>query len=252
LTRDTGVALTKEMAMNDSAGGKKISARDGSADGTVKYYKRDFWSKENLKFTHPHFRLRKSAHIINKMAQGNDCELLDVGCGPATLMKLLDDNIHYYGIDIAIHEPAPNLIEADFLETLIKFGDKQFDIVLAQGVFEYVGEFQSGKFAEISELLRPGGRFVCSYMNFGHLRKEITWPFSNIQSIPAFRESLSDYFRIERSFPVGHNRNMSAPQKKWLQAIQMHMNMNIPVISPVLASEYFFICSSRAAQRAGS
>jgi len=177
------------------------------------------------------------------MAQGNECDLLDIGCGPATLTKLLDDNIHYHGIDIAIHEPAPNLIEADLIEAPIRFGDKRFDIVLAQGFFEYAGEVQSRKFAEISELLRPGGIFVCSYMNFGHLRKSIYWPFSNIQSIQAFRESLSDYFRIERSFPVGHNRNMSSPQKKWLQAIQIHMNMNIPVVSPVLASEYFFICS---------
>ena len=229
--------------MNDSADGKKISARDSSGGGAVKYYKRDFWSEENLKFTHPHFRLRKSARIVNKMAQGNECDLLDVGCGPATLTKLLDDNIHYHGIDIAIHEPAPNLIEADLIEAPIRFGDKRFDIVLAQGFFEYAGEVQSRKFAEISELLRPGGIFVCSYMNFGHLRKSIYWPFSNIQSIQAFRESLSDYFRIERSFPVGHNRNMSSPQKKWLQAIQIHMNMNIPVVSPVLASEYFFICS---------
>src|SRR5262245_7199315 len=103
------------MIMNDSANGGDISARNVS-DGAVKYYKRDFWSEENLKFTQPHFRLRKAARIINKMARGNECDLLDVGCGPATLMKLLDENIHYYGMDIAIQEPAQNLIEADFLE----------------------------------------------------------------------------------------------------------------------------------------
>jgi SAM-dependent methyltransferase len=240
------VALTKEVAVNDSAGGQEISERDDS-DGAVKLYKRDFWSKENLKFIHPHFRLRKAARIVNRMARGKDCDLLDVGCGPATLMKLLDDNIHYYGIDIAIQEPAPNLMETDFIEMPVRFGDKRFDIVLAQGVFEYVGEFQSAKFAEISALLQPGGQFICSYMNFGHLNKSIHPLFNNVQSIQAFRKSLSSYFGIVRSFPVGHNRNMSAPQKKWLQAIQMHMNLNIPVISPVLASEYLFICSAPVA-----
>jgi SAM-dependent methyltransferase len=235
------------MAMNDSADGNQTSAGDGSGGGTVRYYKRDFWSNENLKFTHPHFRLRKSARLINKITRGGECDLLDVGCGPATLAKLLDGNIRYYGIDIAIHEPAPNLIEADFTETPIEFGGKQFDIVLAQGVFEYVGELQTEKFAEIGALLRPGGKFICSYMNFGHFKKEAYWAFSNIQPVPAFRESLSAYFEVVRSFPVGHNRNMSSPQKKWLQAIQMPMNLNIPLISPVLASEYFFICSSPAA-----
>jgi SAM-dependent methyltransferase len=236
--------------MNDPADGKDISASDGS--GAVKLYKRDFWSEENLKFTRPHFRLKKAARIINKMAQGKECDLLDVGCGPAALMNLLDKNIHYYGIDIAIHEPAPNLLEADFLEVSIKFSDKKFDIVLAQGVFEYVGEFQSRKFAEISELLRQDGVFIVSYTNFGHLRKQIYGPFSNVQSCGDFRESLARYFHIERYFPVAHNWHHGAPQKKWLQAIQMPMNLNIPLISPVLASEYFFICSPRTARRTRS
>ena len=47
-------------------------------------------------------------------------------------MPLLRPNIQYHGIDIAIHDPAPNLIEADFLEVPIQFGDKHFDIILAQ------------------------------------------------------------------------------------------------------------------------
>ena len=28
-----------------------------------------------------------------------------------------------------------------------------------------------------------------------------------------------------------------------MQAAQMHLNLNIPVISPMLAVEYFFVCS---------
>ena len=235
--------------MTDSAEDNGISAGGGRRARTIKYYKKDFWSKENLKFTRPHFRLEKSARVVNKMAGGKECDLLDVGCGPGTLMNLLDKNIRYYGIDIAIQEPAPNLIEADLLAGPIKFGDKQFDIVVAQGLFEYLGEHQSSKFAEIRQLLRPDGKFVVTYQNFGHRKKSIYWPYSNIQSIPAFRESLSRYFRIERSFPVAHNWNHSAPQRRWLQAIQIDVSPNIPVVSPLLASEYFFICSPRAAQQ---
>jgi SAM-dependent methyltransferase len=237
------------MVMNDSADNNDSVARDRS-DGAVKYYKRDFWGEENLKFTRPHFRMRKCARLINKMTRGRELDLLDIGCGPAALKNLLEDNIHYYGIDIAIQEPAPYLLEADLLASPIKFGDKQFDIVVVQGVFEYVGEFQSRKFAEISELLRPGGTFIVSYMNFGHHKKEIYWPYSNVQQIRDFRESLARNFQIDRSFPVGHNWNHSAPQKSWLQAIQMNMNLNIPVVSPVLASEYFFICSPRTGSAA--
>ena len=67
-------------------------------------------------------------------------------------MPLLRSNIEYYGIDIAIHDPAPNLIEADLPNTPIRFDGKRFDIVIAQGFFEYIGTFQARKFAEIWEL----------------------------------------------------------------------------------------------------
>ena len=228
-----------------------MSDSPGTKDGAVKYYKRDFWSEENLKFTRPHFRLEKAARMVNRMARGRECDLLDVGCGPGTLMRLLDSNIHYHGIDIAIHDPAPHLIEADLLAGPIRFGDKQFDIVVAQGLFEYLGEFQQRKFAEIRQLLRPGGRFVVTYINFGHHKKQIYWPYSNVQSIPEFRQSLTRHFRIIRSFPVAHNWNHGSPSRRWLRAIEMPMDLNIPVVSPLLAPEYFFICSPRAAQQAG-
>jgi SAM-dependent methyltransferase len=237
----------KEIAtMSDTPGYKDDT---GGGNGAVKYYKRDFWSEENLKFTRPHFRLQKSARIINKMARGEKRDLLDVGCGPGTLGRLLDGNIRYHGIDIAIHEPAPNFIEADLLKGPIRFGDKQFDIVVAQGLFEYLGEHQSAKFAEIRQLLRPDGTFIVTYVNFGHHKKQIYWPYSNIQSRAEFRESLARYFRIERSFPVAHNWQHGSPRRRWLQAIQMPVNLNIPAVSPVLAPEYFFICCPLAPQQ---
>src|SRR5580700_2737522 len=104
---------------------------EGGMSGTL--YKKGFWSEENLKYGKPHHRLEKSARIINRIAQGKERTLLDVGCGPATLMSLLPPNIRYHGIDIAIHGQAPNLMETDFVAEPIKFGDKTFDIVVAQG-----------------------------------------------------------------------------------------------------------------------
>ena len=120
--------------MNSSAG-VGGPARESAAD----LYKHDFWIKENQKHVPAHYRLQKSARIINAIAGQKERDLLDVGCGPATLMRLMRPNIHYYGIDIAIHDPAPNLIEADILKKPIRFADKRFDIVAALGLFEYVG-----------------------------------------------------------------------------------------------------------------
>jgi SAM-dependent methyltransferase len=226
--------------MNDPAGGESLVPKE-STGNTL--YKKDFWSKENLQYSRPHYRLEKSARIVNRLARGKRLALLDVGCGPAALMPLLRSNIQYYGVDIAIHDPAPNLIEADLVNTPIRFDGKRFDIVIAQGFFEYMGTFQDQKFAEISQVLNDGGIFIVSYKNFGHREPTIYWPYSNVQPLNDFRQGLTKYFEIKRSFPTSHNWHHSDPNRKFIRAANMHINMNVPFISPVLGVQYFFICS---------
>jgi SAM-dependent methyltransferase len=228
--------------MSNSAEGSEITP-DGGVGNTL--YKRDFWDEENRKYNRIHYRLEKSARIINRIAAGKDAVLLDVGCGPAALMRLLEPNIQYYGIDIAIHEPSPNLIEADFLESPIQFGARQFDIIVAQGVFEYVGSFQSQKFAEIARLLNENGKFIVSYVNFNHRKRDIYWPYSNVQSPGDFRRSLSRCFAVRRIIPTSYNWNHCEPGRTLLRTVNMHINITIPIIDPILAVEYFFICSPR-------
>ena len=228
--------------MSDSASNRGIVPEDG-AGNTL--YKKDFWSEENLKYSRPHYRMEKAARLINRLAQGRQRTLLDVGCGPATLMTLLKPNIQYSGIDIAIPDPAPNLIESDFLEEPVRFNDKQFDIVIAQGVFEYVGNFQSQKFAEIAQLLNKDGIFVVSYVNFDHRHKDVYWPYSNVQPFKDFRRSLARHFEIRRFFPTSYNWNHWEPGRKLVRAANMHINVNVPIVGPILAVEYFLICSAR-------
>ena len=136
--------------MSDAANGNGTVPGDRAAN-MVRYQKKDFWSGENLRYSQPHFRMEKAALIVKRIAHGEERSLLDIGCGPATLARLLPGNIQYHGIDIAIHDPAPNLIEADLVGTPIRFNDQRFDIVIAQGFFEYVGDVQSQKFAEIAD-----------------------------------------------------------------------------------------------------
>ncbi|MGB8769000.1 MAG: class I SAM-dependent methyltransferase [Candidatus Korobacteraceae bacterium] len=210
-----------------------------------KYYKRDFWADENRKYLQPHFRLEKAARLINRIANGKECDLLDVGCGPATLMHLLDPNIHYYGIDIAIQEPSPNLIEADFVETPIKFHDKQFDIIVVQGVFEYIGNVQRQKLSEICDLLNQGGTFIATYVNFEHRNKNIYWPYNNIQSFSVFHRSLTQFFHVDRYFPSSHRWYHDEPRGRLMWTVQKHINLNIPLLSRLFGVEYFFICSKK-------
>ena len=236
--------------MTDPSQGRVVMtdpARDGrfvSEDNVGNtLYKKDFWSKENLQYGRPHYRLEKSARIVNRIARGRSCTLLDVGCGGAALRPLIRPNIEYYGIDIAIHDPAPNLIEADFLEAPIPFADKRFDIVIAQGVFEYVGDFQAWIFSEIARLLNDSGVFIGSYVNFDHHDRCIYSPYSNVQSFDEFQRGLAQHFQIRRFFPTSHNWSHSEPRRKLAQAANMHINANVPFISRALAVEYFFVCS---------
>ena len=215
----------------------------GSTRGAAKYYKKDFWSTENLNYAAPHFRMRKVARIVSRLAGDRECDLLDVGCGPGTMQRVLPANVHYYGIDIAIPEPAENLLEMDILENSIGFRGMKFDLVVAQGMFEYVGEYQSEKFAEISKVLKDDGKFVLTYQNFDHRQREIYWPYSNVQRPADFRADLGRFFKIERWFPVSHNWNHSQPRRALMKAPQAHLNVNVPVISPILAVDYLYICS---------
>lgn len=212
--------------------------------GTV-YHKREFWIKENLSYAKPHFRLEKAARLVNRIAGGKECDLLDVGCGPAVLGQLIAPNVHYYGVDIAIQQPAANLVEADFVQGPIKFGGRRFDIIVAQGVFEYIGAVQQQKLSEIQDVLKEGGTFIATYVNFDHRNKNIYWPYNNIQPFDKFYRSLTRFFHVDRYFPTSHRWHHDEPRGRVMWALQKHINLNIPVISRLFGVEYFFICSKK-------
>jgi len=215
------------------------------SQASATYYKRDFWADENLKYQQPHFRLEKAARLANRIAGEQECDLLDVGCGPAALRRLLKPNINYYGIDIAIHEPSPSLVEMDFVESPIAFNGKRFDIIVAQGVFEYIGKVQQQKLSEIGALLNENGTFIATYINFDHRNKSIYWPYNNMQPFTVFYRSLSQFFHVDKFFPTSQRWRHDEPKGRLMKAAQMHMNLNIPFITRMLAVEYFFVCSPR-------
>jgi SAM-dependent methyltransferase len=229
--------------MNELTG--RNAHASGESDTGIRYYDRDFWHGENLKYAEPHYRLLKSARVIRKLAGGRSLSLLDIGCGPAALVRLLPPNIAYHGVDIAIHDDVPYLTEADIVKSPIDIGREKFDIILAQGFFEYVGDYQSQKFAEIAELLADDGTFVVSYVNFGHRKPTIYDRYSNIQPIERFRADLARYFDIRKSFPTSHNWEHSEPNRNLIRAGNMRINFNVPFVTPKLAVQYFFLCTSR-------
>lgn len=229
--------------MKDSASTE--SERILEVNGHDTLYKKDFWSTENLKYSTPHLRMQKVAYTTNKLARGTECTLLDIGCGPGTLASLLNQNIHYYGIDIAISHPAPNLIETDLLKSPIQFDNRTFDIVVAQGIFEYVGNNQDRKLAEISDLIHRKGTFVTSYVNFDHRRRHIYQPYSNIQHFRDFHEAVERHFRILRIIPTSHNWRHKEPSRRLVRSAGRYINFRIPFASRPLAVQYILVCTPR-------
>ncbi len=206
---------------------------------------RDYWVVENAQYAEASFRLRKCAQVINQLAANRECALLDVGCGPAALRSLLNPNISYHGTDIAIHKPAAYLRELDIVRETIAFDNKRFDFVVAFGLFEYMGQQQDRKLEEIRTVLKDDGKFMMSYINFGHFRRKV-WPnYNNVQPIAEMTKSLNQLFKVEKRFPASHHWRQKQPGKNSFRALQMRMNFNIPIFSPLLAVEYLFICSQR-------
>ncbi len=208
-------------------------------------HKREFWADENTKYARPHHRMLKVAHVVTRLAAGENRRLLDVGCGPATLGRLLPRTISYYGIDIAIHEPAPNLTECDILQDPITAKQSPFDFVVAQGLFEYLADSQSQKFAEIADLLAPDGIFVVTYVNFAHREPDRYWLYNNIQSPTQFRNSLAEHFVLERRLPTSHNWSHAEPERPYLRTVNMHVNVIIPLLTKWLGVEYLYVCRPR-------
>ncbi|MGD0915988.1 MAG: class I SAM-dependent methyltransferase [Thermodesulfobacteriota bacterium] len=194
----------------------------------------------------PHFRLEKIARLINIMSCGNTCTLLDIGCGPATLRDLLNDNVTYFGIDIALHQNHPNLIEMDFIENEIRFLNRKFDFVVAAGVFEYVGNLERTKLSEIRELLKEDGNFILTYSNIQHIKKPTYPTWNNIKTISAFKSSVESVFKIERFFPSYHGFGYPMYVTNFLnKRFQMGISISIPLISRLFGVNYIFICSLR-------
>ena len=231
--------------MNDAARSQKTPQLDVTATATKDEYDRNFWLKESPKFAKPHFRLEKVARVINVLAGDRECTLLDVGCGPSALMRLLRPNIHYFGIDMAIPAPAPNLREINILEEPITFDNKQFDIVTAQGLFEYLSDQQGHKLNEMARLLGRNGTFVTTYTNFSHRKRDVYAAFSNVQPLAVFRKSLERDFIVHKAYPVSHNWQHGQPVRPAVRALNMNLNIDIPLVSSAFAVEYFFICSPR-------
>lgn len=239
-----GVPESESLAMQGANGGMLVPSLQHDSSST-----REYWERASLPYAEPYFRVEKCARIVTELAGGRPCDVLDVGCGPATLASLLPGSIRYFGIDLAIHEPADNLIECDLRTSPLRFREMTFDIVVAAGLFEYLGHAQDRVLREIRDILNPGGTFVVTYTNFEQIFHRVpsvraydVGRYDNEQSLAEFRRKVQHYFVVDRWFPSSHNLSTREPTFRPSTAIQLPLQRRIPVLSRLFAVNCFFIC----------
>ncbi|CAB4830035.1 unannotated protein [freshwater metagenome] len=107
-------------------------------------------------------------HLVKIIDADPGCKILDIGCGPASILKHLND-VQYFGIDLS----------ETYIETAQKtFGNKgmfycasvdnfptlsstKFDRILLLGVLHHLTDAQiSNMLPSIIKLLAPGGKII--------------------------------------------------------------------------------------------
>ena len=98
-----------------------------------------------------------------------NADVLELGCGPATVSPALADGRRYTGVDLSAGQlalarerlPDATFIQADF--TTIELPLEGFDAVVAFFVFNHLPRAEHAPmFARVCSWLRPGGRFMLS------------------------------------------------------------------------------------------
>jgi len=119
--------------------------------------------------------------VVNLMGDGWFSEgrrVLDFGCGAGKLLRHFlpeAERCEFIGCDI--DEPSIEWLRENFSPPLKVFvcdeepglplPDEHVDLALAMSVFTHLTDHWAGWLAEIHRVLRPGGRFICTFLGEG-------------------------------------------------------------------------------------
>ncbi len=109
------------------------------------------------------------ARILSRLAPG--VQALDLGAG-AGIVPAMD--LRGYGARVCGVDPDPRVLANPYLDEgrigvgeSIPYPDASFDLVVADNVLEHL-ERPEAVFAEVSRVLKPGGRFIVKTPNAWH------------------------------------------------------------------------------------
>lgn len=167
-------------------------------------------SKKELGFFLTHkkryqFILRK----IIAFAQGRKLTILDLGCYPDHVFKILKNlGFEVFGAS-SEHEPIKkeNVVVLNIEKEKLPFSDQKFDLILFSEIIEHLNIDPEIYFKEIRRVLKPNGRLLLITPNAANLKNRVRLLLGKNIFFPLFQlyETKSDYQAIYHR----HNREFT-------------------------------------------
>ena len=140
-------------------------------------------------------------------------KIIDLGCGEGRFVK----SYREHGLDIIgldFNYKAEHVLQGDILKT--EQPDKFYDVVMSLDVIEHLEyEKQETAITEIARILKPGGTFLMSTPNLGHIASRLSFLITGKllrtsspdrhpgdRPIKEYLEMLEPYFKIKRRIGI--------------------------------------------------
>lgn len=115
--------------------------------------------------------------LIEYLGLSDNDDILDIGCGTATIVAKFDKDVNYTGIDAS--KPYIGYAQKRFgnqgqflnltVEELAETGDQKFDKIMAIGLLHHLSKDEAMKLLRFSKsVMKPNARFVsldCCYVD---------------------------------------------------------------------------------------
>jgi 2-polyprenyl-3-methyl-5-hydroxy-6-metoxy-1,4-benzoquinol methylase len=163
----------------------------------VGYYDAVFHRRAGIQSKWHHDKFRRIIAEIGKTASH-----LDFGCGPGTLIGLLDKEVRSFGLDIA----APQIEYArkryggankEFLKQSISqtaFPAQSFDTISCIEVIEHLPrEFSLDLAREFKRLLRQGGKLIITTPNYESAWPALEWVLNKTAKVSYEEQHICQY-----------------------------------------------------------
>jgi SAM-dependent methyltransferase len=182
--------------------------------------------------------------MLAAVAEARPRRVLDAGCGTGELAALVaaPQVVCVDLSDAAIDAARSRGLDARVADVQsLPFADGEFDVVLGNWMLYHVPDLDRG-LAEISRVLRPGGRFVGCDDRDGHLGE--LWSLVN----PALGRAHDHRRPLERRFSRVERRD-TAGQVVWLTRadLQAYLDAYVELAGPMTAPQgpYPFVATRR-------